>query len=284
MVSLGSININGFLQPADAPVVSVANRAFRYGDAVFESIRFAKGRVCFLEKHISRLLGTMKLMRMEIPATFNAPYFEEQIQTLLLANGIATSARIRLTVYRNDGGLYMPAVNTVSWVLEAEHMADEDYAFSTKGLTVDIYQDFRKPLHKLSNIKSGSALFYVLAAEHARKENMDDCVIINQTMNVVETTSSNLFAVKNGVLYTCPVSEGCVEGIMRSVVIELAAENRVAVYEVPMPMSVMFNSDEVFLTNAIKGVQWVGAYKGKRYFNMTAKKFQDWLNERIMKG
>ncbi len=283
-MSLGSININGFLQPADAPFVSVANRAFRYGDAVFESIRFAKGRVCFLEKHISRLLGTMKLMRMEIPDTFNAPYFEEQIQTLLLANGIATSARIRLTVYRNDGGLYMPAVNTVSWVLEAVHMPDEDYAFSTKGLTVDIYQDFRKPLHKLSNIKSASALFYVLAAEHARKENMDDCVIINQTMNVVETTSSNLFAVKNGVLYTCPVSEGCVEGIMRSVVIELAAENRVAVYEVPMPMSVMFNSDEVFLTNAIKGVQWVGAYKGKRYFNTTAKKFQDWLNERIMKG
>ena len=97
-MSLGSININGFLQPADSPVVSVANRAFRYGDAVFESIRFAKGRVCFLEKHISRLLGTMKLMRMEIPATFNAPYFEEQIQTLLLANGIATSARIRLSV------------------------------------------------------------------------------------------------------------------------------------------------------------------------------------------
>lgn len=230
------------------------------------------------------MVGTMKLMRMEVPATFNAPYFEEQIQTLLLANGIATSARIRLTVYRNDGGLYMPAVNTVSWVLEAEHMADEDYAFSAKGLMVDIYQDFRKPLHKLSNIKSASALFYVLAAEHARKEHMDDCVIINQTMNVVETTSSNLFAVKNGVLYTCPVSEGCVEGIMRSVVIELAAENRVAVYEVPMPMSVMFNSDEVFLTNAIKGVQWVGAYKGKRYFNTTAKKFQDWLNERIMKG
>lgn len=283
-MSLGSININGFLQPADAPVVSVANRAFRYGDAVFESIRFAKGRICFLEKHLKRMLGTMKLLKMEIPDTFTAPYFEEQIQTLLLANGIATSARVRLTVFRNDGGLYMPVSNGVGWVLEAHHMQDDDYAFSVKGLTVDIFQDYRKPVHRLSNIKSGSALFYVLAAEHARANGLDDCVIINQTMNVVETTSSNLFAVKNGVLYTCPVGEGCVEGIMRSVIIELAAENRVAVYEVPMPMSVMFNSDEVFVTNAIKGVQWVGAYKGKRYFNMTARKFQDWLNARIMQG
>lgn len=276
-----SVILNGKSLPADQPVLFASCRGFRYGDGLFESIRVARGNVCFMHRHLSRLTSSMRLMKMDIPPFFTEQFFTEQISKAVHLNNCARSARVRLNVFRNEGGLYMPQTNEVSWLIEAVPMQEEDYAFPDKGLAVDIYQEYRKPLHRLSNIKSMNAMMYVLGAEHARQLNMDDCVLINQLMNVVETTSSNLFAVKNGVLYTCPVSEGCVEGVMRSVVMEIAAEKRIAVYEVPMPMSVMFNSDEVFLTNAIKGIQWVAAYKTKRYINETAKKLQGYLNEKI---
>ncbi|TND08440.1 MAG: branched-chain amino acid aminotransferase [Bacteroidetes bacterium] len=272
---------NGTVLPANEPVLTVSCRAFRYGDGLFETIRVAKGRVCFMRRHLSRLTASMRMLKMDIPANFTEQFFTEQVSKAVHQNGCPRSARVRLSVFRNDGGLYMPATNEVSWLIEAYPLEEDDYAFPDTGLTVDIYQDYRKPLHRLSNIKSMNALLYVLGAEHARQQKIDDCVLINQLMNVVETTSSNLFAVKNGVLYTCPVNEGCVEGVMRSVIMEIAAEKRIAVYEVPMPMSVMFNSDEVFLTNAVKGVQWVASYKTKRYFNDTARKLQEYLNEKV---
>ena len=278
-----SLIINGELRPANEPALSAGNRAFRYGDGLFESIRIASGQVCFLQRHFDRLFSGMQLLKMEVPPLFTPGFFHEQIMMLAELNGGRKSARVRLSIFRDEGGFYMPQTNTVSWLIELIPHEEPDYAFSNRGLTIDIFQDYRKPLHRLSSIKTSSALFYVLAAEHARASRIDDCVIINQQMNVVETTSSNLFAVKNGVLYTCPVNEGCVEGVMRAVVMEIAHENRIAVYEVPMPMSVLYNSDEVFLTNAIRGVQWVGAYKGKRYFNSTAKKLQQLLNEKILR-
>lgn len=276
-----SIIFNGEVKPAQDAVLGVSNRVFRYGDGLFETIRVARGKVAFIDRHLKRLFESMKLLKMETPAEFTAAYFTDAILKLCVINGAPKSARVRLSVFRSDGGFYMPETNKVSWIIEATPIEEEDYAFATRGLTVDLYQDYRKPLHRLSNIKSANALFYVLGAEHARANAVDDCVLINQQFNLVETTTSNLFAVKNGVLYTCPISEGCVEGVMRSVIMDIAGENRVAVYEIPMPMSVMFNSDEVFLTNAVKGIQWVAAYKGKRYFNSTARKFNELLNQKI---
>lgn len=76
--------------------------------------------------------------------------------------------------------------------------------------------------------------------------NVSNAILINHIGNVIEATNANLFAVKNGVLYTCPLAEGCVAGVMRAVIMEIATENRIAVYEVPLPLSILLNSDELF--------------------------------------
>ncbi|HXC03305.1 MAG TPA: aminotransferase class IV [Bacteroidia bacterium] len=276
-----SINYNGTIRKASEPVFYTTNRAFRYGDGLFESIRVAQGKVRFLERHLNRLRDSMILLKMDVPEFFGVPFFEEKINALLQTNKIAEGGRVRLTVFRDEGGLYNPETNHVSWLLEATPMTDNLYTLNENGLVVDLYNEFKKPLNRMSCIKSNNALVYVMAGIFKNENKLDDCILLNERFNITEAISSNLFAAKNGVLYTAPIAEGCLDGVMRSEIINIARENRIAVYEVTMAMNVMLNSDEIFLTNAIRGIQWVGTYRAKRYTNKMAEKLVALLNAKL---
>jgi len=112
------LNINGRIYPANSRLFGTGNRAFRYGDALFETIRIINGEACFLSDHFSRLKYGMTVLKMNIPDFFEELYFENEIKELLVKNGITEGGRVRLTVFRNDGGLYTPETNDVSYVLE----------------------------------------------------------------------------------------------------------------------------------------------------------------------
>jgi branched-chain amino acid aminotransferase len=150
-----------------------------------------------------------------------------------------------------------------------------------KGLIVDLFVDFKKSPSPLASIKSANSAIYVMAGVYKTQHQLDDCVLLNDRSQIIESISSNIFAVKNGVLYTPPVSDGCVNGVMRRKVIEIAQANKIAVYENSITQSVLLGADELFLTNTIKGIQWVVAYKQKRYFNNTSKKLVEKLNELV---
>jgi branched-chain amino acid aminotransferase len=257
-----------------------ANRAFRYGDAVFETMRLIDGNVCFAQRHLERLIAGVQLLHLRLPAAFISQSLEEWCRKLAETETIK-SGRLRLTVFRSDGGNYRPMTNDASWLLELEALSEKKYAFNERGLTVELYQDVRKPLNEMANIKSANALIYVLAGIFAMEHQLDDSILINQHGNVIEATASNLFAVKNGVLYTCPLSEGCVAGIMRREVKELAEANKIAVYEVPLTTDVLLNADEIFLTNAIRGIQWVEKYRQKKYTHQTGKRLHELLVQLI---
>jgi branched-chain amino acid aminotransferase len=273
--------LNGELKDAEAGLFTGHNRMFRYGDGLFESMRMINGELCFPRRHMQRLLTGVQLLQLRLPDNFLTNSLEAWAQKLWEENGNPPGSRLRLSVFRNDGGYYAPEVNDATWLLELWPMEHDRYAINEKGISVDLYQDIRKPINKLSSLKTANALLYVLASLHATAQNVDDAILINTNTNVIEATGSNLFAVKNGVLYSAPVSEGCVAGVMRSVVMEIAQENRIAVYEVPLPLSVLLNSDEIFLTNAVKGITWVGAYRAKRYYSQTARKLNDLLNKKV---
>lgn len=273
--------LNGEYHPSAAPLFNSHNRSFRYGDGLFESMRMVNSKLCFGQRHWQRLMAGIQLLQLRLPDAFLTVSLDEWCKRLAEKNGITGNARIRLTVFRNDGGYYHPLVNDASWMIEMWQMSDPHYMLNDKGLSVELYQDIRKPINKLSTLKTANAQLYVLAALYAKKMNVDDSVLINQNGNVIEATGSSLFAVKNGVLYTSPLSEGCVAGVMRGVIMEIAQENRIAVYEVPLPLSVLLNSDEIFLTNAVRGIQWVATYRAKKYSYATAKKFQELLNKKV---
>jgi branched-chain amino acid aminotransferase len=275
------INHNGVLIPSDQPSVSHTNRAFRYGDALFETIRIVKGKPVFLHEHVNRLIDGLRVMKMQTPINLNTEIMQRLIADLSQRNGIGADGRVRFSVYRNNGGFYTPTDNQVSFLLEVYPMQDEGYSLNQKGLIIDLFVDFKKQVSPLASIKSANSAIYVMAGVYKTQHQLDDCVLVNDKSQIIESISSNIFAVKNGVLYTPPVSDGCVNGVMRKKVIEIAQANKIAVYENSITQSVLLGADELFLTNTIKGIQWVVAYKQKRYFNNTAKKLVDKLNELV---
>lgn len=270
--------LNGHLISIYEPAVAFTNRAFRYGDSIFETIRFCNNKLMFLRDHILRLRLGMTVLRMNVPAEFNFENIQELIIQLLKHNTHAPNARIRLTIFRNEGGFYTPETNDISFLIESEEV-DGPYVLNQKGLWVDLYGDIKKPVNKLSNIKSGNALLYVMAGLAKQSMKLDDCFIINEYGNICESVSANIFVVKNGTLYTAPLTEGCVAGIMRKQIMNLATENKILTFESPITINTLMNGDEVFLTSSIKGIEWVGQFKQKYYTNKMAQFFIDKLNE-----
>ncbi|MBK7668906.1 MAG: aminotransferase class IV [Sphingobacteriaceae bacterium] len=198
---------------------------------------------------------------------------------IISKNRIGRDARIRLTVFRNEGGFYAPETNDISFLIEAENIEAEGYVLNQKGLWVDIYADIKKQINKLSNVKSGNALLYVMAGLAKTSMKLDDCFIINENGSICESISSNVFIVKNGCMYTAPLTEGCVDGIMRRQILKIATANKVLTFEMPLTINSLMNGDEVFLTSSIRGIRWVGQYKTKFYTNKMSVFFTEKLNE-----
>ena len=276
------LNHNGFFLPADEPVVKSNNRSFCYGDGLFETIRIANCKPQFLKEHIERLSAGMRILKMNPNPEFSELFFEKAILDLAKKNGITSDGRVRLTVYRNEGGFYAPTDNNVSFLLEITPLTETGYTLNSRGITVDLFTDVKKSQGALSAIKSANSMIYVLAGIFKNTHSLDDCILVNDKGCITEAISSNIFAVKNGVLYTSPISDGCVDGVMRKKIMQIAEANRIAVYELSVMQSVLLGADELFLTNAISGIRWVVAYKQKRYFNNTSKKLTDKLNQMIL--
>ena len=127
------ICLNGEMFPDDSPVLLSSNRAFRYGDALFETMHAARTKVQFIQEHTERLRNGMKTLKMNIPVNYNAKFFQLETERLLNKNKLFLGARIRLTVFRNDGGLYTPETNGVSYLIEAAGLDNEGYALNKKG-------------------------------------------------------------------------------------------------------------------------------------------------------
>ena len=275
------INHNGNFVLSDAPIVTANNRSFRYGDALFETIRLANYNPQFLKEHLQRLTAGMEVLKMEKHPDLNTIFIEHAILELAQKNNVTSDGRVRLTIYRNEGGLYAPSDNKVSFVVEVYPIEEKGYVLNQKGYTVDLFTEFKKAQNALSSIKSANSAIYVMAGINKTHNKLDECLLLNDKHHIIEGISSNIFAVKNGVLYTPPVSDGCVDGVMRRKIIEIAQANKIAVYEISVMQNVLLGADELFLTNTINGIRWVVAYKQKRYFNDTSQRLTQKLNELI---
>jgi branched-chain amino acid aminotransferase len=146
-----------------------------------------------------------------------------------------------------------------------------------KGLIIGIYDEVKKPINLFSSYKTANSLIYILAGIFKNLNKYDDCLILNEKGHLIEAVSSNIFIVKNGVLYTPPITEACIDGIMRKQVINIAKKNEISFAEQPLFVDDLLKADEVFLTNSISGIQWAAAYKNKRYF----KKISEFLLRKV---
>jgi branched-chain amino acid aminotransferase len=272
--------INGEFTRNDQPVLNIHNRSFAYGDGFFETIHSYGTEPMYLELHLTRIYRSLSILGMEQPSFLTKEFLAKEITRLLNKNRIFGSARIRITIFRNEGGLYTPSDNRISLVIQSAIIPQNFYPLNPKGLVVDLYSEIRKPINILSSIKSCNALIYVMAGQYKQQQKLDDCLLINDQNRIIEAISSNIFVVKGNIILTPSIEEGCVAGVMRKVVIDLAKRNGFKVIDnAVIEADKLLEADEVFLTNAISGIQWVVGLRHKRYFGIVSKKLSLELNK-----
>lgn len=257
------------------------NRAFLYGDSIFETLRVNNRDILFFEEHLQRLVTGMKVLKYEIPDIFTKKrsFLYEQIIQLLNRNKIFKSSRIRINVFRKPGGLYTPKTNEVDFVISASKINSSSFVLNDRGIHIGIFEDVKKPINIFSQFKTANSLIFILAGVYKNEHNFDDCLIVNDDDNIVEAISSNIFLVKNNKLFYPPLSDGCIAGVMRNAIINIAKSEDIECVERSITKDNLLVSDEIFLSNSISGIQWVGAYKNKRYFKRMSNFLIQKLNE-----
>ena len=278
------INFNGTLH-SSADNLLVNNRSFLYGDGVFETVKIVNNRILFLEDHYFRLMASMRVVRMEIPMNFTLEYFEEQILVAVKGNNLSGAVRARITVYRNDGGYYLPKTNTVSFLIEVVSIENTLYRIDNKTYEVDLYKDFYVAKQLLSSIKTTNKIINITGSIFAKENGLDNCLLLNDSKNVIEALQGNIFMVMDGKLITPPVSEGCLNGVMRKQILSLAKKiENLQVLEQPISPFDLQKAEELFITNVIKGIQPITKYRKKEYGSVVAEALLIQLNAQVALG
>jgi len=273
------IVLNGTFKTEQESSICFQNRAFLYGDSIFETIRVNNRNILFFEEHLTRLVSGMKILKYDIPDKFTIfrDKLKDEILSLLNRNKIFKSARVRITVFRKFGGFYTPETNEINYLISTLQLKAEKFILNTNGLQISVFNELKKPINKFSPYKTGNSLLYTLAGIYKTEIAVNDCLVLNEKNQIIEAVSSNLFLVINKTLITPPVSDGCINGIMRNEIITYAKLYDIPCIEHSVYENDLLSAEEIFLTNSINGIQWVVAYKDKRYF----KRISDFLLRKI---
>ncbi|MDO6759174.1 aminotransferase class IV [Tamlana sp. 2_MG-2023] len=275
-------NFNGTLLDGNA-FLSIQNRGYAYGDALFETIKSSGGKLLFWEDHYFRLMASMRIMRMEIPMSFTMEFLESEIQKTLEANDLEkASSRVKLTVHRNEGGLYAPKTNNVSFVIAVNALSESFYTISEAFYEVDLFKDYYVSPSLLSTLKTNNKALNVVGSIYAKENGLNNCLLLNTNKQVVEALNGNVFLVKGNTIKTPPLTDGCLKGVMRTQLIELV--KAVPEYELVEDSISPFElqkADEIFITNVMVGIQPVSKYRKKTFTNEVSKSLLQKLNVKI---
>lgn len=261
------LNLNGKFIEERTPVVVADNRALKYGDGLFETMRVVLGKIRLKKLHFERLFDGMEALKISLTGTADPRILEDQILKTVKKNSIKGPARVRLMVFRGNGSLRDFSSRGAGYIIQVWPLSASKLAMNSEGLSVGIYEAGRKACDQLANLKSNNYLLYAMGALHAREQEWDDSLILNTHNRISESTVANLFWVKEGKVYTPPLSEGCVAGVMRAHLIARLAEEGKPVTEQPVTVAGLTDADEIFLTNAIQGLRWVGNFNGRTFGN-----------------
>ena len=273
------INFNGNLVAQSNENIE-QNRGFLYADAVFETLKVLDGKILFLEDHYFRLMASMRILRMEIPLEFTLEYLESEIFKTINALNL-TNARVRLTVFRNGEGRYLPQQRTVGFIIVAESTGTV-YVNTTEKYEVELFKDFHVSKHLLSTLKTTSCLINITASIFAEENGYENCLLINDEKNVIEAINGNIFIIKDNVVSTPPVADGCKNGIIRKKIIEIVNKtDNLTIEERSISPFELQKADEIFITNIAVGIQSVTQYRKKLFADTIANSLLMKLNAQI---
>ena len=257
---------NGEFSPANQPVLTAANPVFKWGEGLFETMKVVDQRIILANLHFERLLAGLSLLQINIPSSFTHPALEQKIIELCGHNNCLQLARVRLAVYPD-------ANNAAAYVIEAIPLEENSNNWQTPGLSTTTFSTAKKATDVFANLKSSNYLPYRLAAKYAMANGLDDCLVLNTYNRYCDSSKANIFLVKNDVVFTPSLSEGCINGVMRNVIIAVAKKLGYVVEESKITKQDLLDADEVFLSNAIQIIRWVKFFEGVQYTSQLSRLF-----------
>lgn len=257
------VNTNGKFIPATEPVVTADSRGLRYGYGVFETMLVREGILELESLHRARLersLDQLGLDSSDVPALF-----EKEVLRTVRKNKLERLCRVRLQVMAGPGGFFDRDGWQPEWLIECFPLEEHAVQLNENGLVLGIATSAVKQIDAYSSLKTCNALVYALAAKEATEKKWNDAFVKNPAGRIGETTISNVFWVERGTVYTPPLSEGCIAGVMRQHLLEALPAAGWAVSEAPLSIEKLQGADEVFVTNAVRKIRWVGQVHDKMY-------------------
>lgn len=248
------------------------NRGLRYGDGLFETIKMIDSELVLEDDHFARLIKGMNSLQFDIPKHFYPEKIKEAISALAKKNRHQQAARVRLNVFRGDGGLYDAKSHIPNYLIQTWLLPEGKGEWNSNGLVMGLYEGAKKSCDLFSSIKHNNYLPYVMAALHAKKEKWNDAVLLNNHGRVCDSTIANIFLVKGEKIYTPSVKEGGVAGVMRNKIIQELKATAWRVTETEISMEDLMSADELFLSNSIYNIRWVKNIGDKMYDNTITRK------------
>ncbi|MGO2358162.1 aminotransferase class IV [Mesonia sp.] len=280
------INYNGKMVAQEDASLSIDNRGYHYGDSLFETLRVVHGKLMFWEDHYFRLMASMRILRMEIPMSFSPEFLEEEILSCVKENGFEEqSARVKINIHRLPGGLYLPQQREIGYMISTSLLDTPFYINDESAYEVELYKDHYVASGLLSTLKTNNRIVNVLGSIYAEENDYENCLLLNEKKSVLEALNGNIFLVKGNSIKTPPLSDGCLNGIIRKNLIKIIGkledfdlkEESISPFELQ-------KADELFVTNSIMGIQSITKYRKKSYDFATANNLRAKLNTQARLG
>ena len=273
------INFNGEITDLSDQLIN--NRAFLYGDAVFETLIIFNDKILFWEDHYFRLMSSMRIIRLDIPDKYTPEFFKENI--IKIHNNISQTrnSRIRINIFRFSGGKYKPNKNTPSFIISCESINYNTYELNKGHYEVDLYKDYYLDNQLISSIKTNNKIINVVASIYASENGFDNCILLNKDKLVSEFINSNLFIIKDEKIYTPTLKSGCLNGVLRKNLFKILSSSSFELCEQDLSTFDITQSDEIFGTNIAQGIFSVTKFRKKDYDCSKTKKIITMLNNFI---
>lgn len=252
--------LNGQLLDQLPTVLQQTQRALYYADGLFESIRMFEGNLPFFRRHWERLTAGLQAWRFALPATWTSAFFEQEIKQIARGN-----ARVRLQVWRSPGGLYLPEDHTPQYLITTTNIESGRFDWPEQGIALCLCTSVRLAADSFSPYKTLNTARYVVAKQEAAALGYDEALLLNALERVCEASSSNVFWWEGNTLCTVPLSEACVAGVMRAFLLEIARAGGYAIQEKAITFTQLQAADEIFLTNAVRGIIPVRIFADKSF-------------------
>ena len=266
------INVNGNYVSDEQPVFLSANRSFRYGDGFFETIKVVDRSIALMDLHFNRFHSALQTLEYLIPTAFDKDFFKTEIIKICDRNAL-TNARVRFSVWCGEGSMDK-AERPFNYLIECWPLQMNTKDWSENGIHLGLFSKGRKAIDAYANLKTASFLVYAMAAKSAMDHQWDDCILLNTHHSIADTTKANIFIIKDNKIHTPPLTDGCVAGVTRRYILQkLSADFFIS--ERSLTLQDLEQADEVFITNAIRGIQWVHQFHNVVYTNKLTREIND---------